>query len=130
VFIRHNYYTIIMNLKQNKKITNLKPKQHSAQNTFIKKWKDLVKEGKIDIMKAALYRVLNDLIIEKHKKHKSIPLDMLMKKGLDSVVEDIPHMIDKLDKESLVLLIKELPLKYQKIMLMRYVEDLELKNQK
>lgn len=116
-----------MNLKPNKKINDSNFKPHEAQNAFLKKWKELVKAGKIDIMKVSLYHVLNDLIAEKHKKHKSIPLDSLMKKSFDSVIEDIPHMIDKLDRESLVLLIRELPLKYQKIMLMRYMEDLAVK---
>lgn len=97
-----------------------------VQNTFLKTWQYLVKGGKIDIMKAFLYHVLNNLIVDEYRKHKSISLDALIGKGFEPSVNDIPRMIDKLDGEALILLIRELPLKYQKVMLMRYVQDLSL----
>jgi DNA-directed RNA polymerase specialized sigma24 family protein len=42
-------------------------------------------------------------------------------------VDDVPKLIDKLDGKRALLLIKKIPLKYRKIMLMRYAEDLTLK---
>jgi len=39
-----------------------------VQDAFIKTWKYLAKGGKIDIMKAFLYHILNQLIIDEYRK--------------------------------------------------------------
>lgn len=100
--------------------------QDLVQDTFLKTWKFLVKGGKIETMKAFLYYVLNNLIVDEYRKHKSISLDGLIKKGFEPSLDDVPRIIDQLDGEAMILLIRQLPLKYQKVMLMRYVEDLSL----
>lgn len=43
-----------------------------VQETFLKTWKYLVKDGKIVIMKAFLYHVLNNLIVDEYRKRKTI----------------------------------------------------------
>ena len=101
--------------------------QDLVQDTFLKTWKYLVKGGKIDIMKAFLYHILNNPIIDEYRKHKPISLDVLIKKGFEPSVNDVPRLINKLDGKTALLLIRRLPIKYQKIMLMRYVQDLTLK---
>lgn len=42
-----------------------------VQDTFLKTWKYLVKGGKIDIMKAFLYHILNNLIVDEYRKRKA-----------------------------------------------------------
>jgi RNA polymerase sigma-70 factor (ECF subfamily) len=101
--------------------------QDLVQETFLKTWRYLVKGGKIHIMKAFLYHILNDLIVDEYRKNKPVSLDKLIKKGFDVGVDDVPKLIDKLDGKRALLLIKKIPLKYRKIMLMRYAEDLTLK---
>lgn len=98
-----------------------------VQETFLKTWKYIVKGGKIHLMKAFLYHILNDLIIDEYRKKKPISLDLLMEKGFEPGVDDVQTLIDKLDAKSALLLIKQIPLKYQKIMLMCYVQHLTLK---
>jgi len=39
-----------------------------VQETFIKTWSYLVKGGKIETMKAFLYHILNNLIIDEYRK--------------------------------------------------------------
>ena len=46
----------------------------------------VVKNGKIDIMKAFLYHVLNRLIIDEYRKHKTVSLDSIMENGLTKKV--------------------------------------------
>ena len=99
-----------------------------VQDTFIKTWSYLIKGGKIDIMKAFLYHVLNNLIIDQYRKHKTTSLDTLLEEGFEPAASDRPEQLfNKLDGKTALLLIARLPETYQKIMRMRYVQDLSLK---
>jgi len=58
-----------------------------VQETFMKPVVYLVKKGKIDLMKAFLYHVLNNLIIDEYRKHKTSSLDTMQEKGFTLVLE-------------------------------------------
>jgi RNA polymerase sigma-70 factor (ECF subfamily) len=97
-----------------------------VQDTFIKTWAYLVKGGKIEIMKAFLYHILNNLIVDEYRKRKSISLDVLLEKGFEPSAGDSEKPFSLLDGKSALLLIQRLPVSYQKVMRMRYVQDLSL----
>lgn len=97
-----------------------------VQETFMKTWRYLVKGGEIEIMKAFLYHVLNNLIVDQYRKRKTVSLDILMEKGFEPSTEDFSAFLNILDGKSVVLLITQLPPPYKKIMRMRYVDDLSL----
>ena len=96
-----------------------------VQETFIKTWNYLVKGGKIQTMKAFLYHILNNLIIDEYRKqkHRSTSLDVLLEKGFEPSENDSDRLIDFLDGKGALALIGRLPVAYQKIMHMRYVQD-------
>lgn len=98
-----------------------------VQDTFMKTWSYLVKGGKIEMMKAFLYHTLNHLIVDEYRKNKMVSLDVLREKGFEPSSEDPKRLFDILDGKSAILLIQRLPEKYRKIMHMRYVQDLSLK---
>jgi len=97
-----------------------------VQDTFMKTWRYLVRGGKIDLMKAFLYHILNDLVVDEYRKRKPISLDALLDKGFDPSAGDVDRLMNELDGREAARLIMKLPQKYQKIMLMRYVRDLTL----
>lgn len=97
-----------------------------VQDTFLKTWSYLVKGGKIDVMKAFLYHILNNLIIDEYRKKKTTSLDILMEKGFEPSNNDAENIFSALDGKGLLLLIQRLPFNYQKIMRMRFVQDLSL----
>ncbi len=97
-----------------------------VQDTFVKTWGYLVKGGKIEIMKAFLYHVLNNLIIDEYRKRKPISLDGLIDKGFEPNTGDNEPAFSILEGKSAILLIQRLPERYQKIMRMRYVQDLSI----
>jgi len=98
-----------------------------VQETFMKTWKYIVGGGKIEIMKAFLYNILNNLIIDHYRKYKVLSLDYLMSKGFTPSVNDIEKLIDVIDGKKAIFLISRLPTMYRKIMRMRYVQNLTLK---
>ncbi|NTV22716.1 MAG: RNA polymerase sigma factor [Candidatus Yonathbacteria bacterium] len=97
-----------------------------VQDTFIKTWKYLVKGGKINLMRAFLYHVLNQLIIDEYRKHKTASLDELIEKGFEPSITTSERIFDIFDGKIALLLIKELPEKYQRVLRMRYIQDLSL----
>jgi RNA polymerase sigma-70 factor (ECF subfamily) len=98
-----------------------------VQDTFIKTWRYLVRGGKIDIMRAFLYHILNNLIVDEYRKRKTTSLDILLGKGFEPNTGDPKRIFDILDGKAMFLLIGRLPQTYQKVMHMKYVQDLSLK---
>ncbi|HEY4525656.1 MAG TPA: sigma-70 family RNA polymerase sigma factor [Candidatus Paceibacterota bacterium] len=109
------------------KINNQGVGEELVQDAFIKTWKYLLRGGKIDIMKAFLYHVLNDLVVDEYRKHKTTSLDILLEKGFEPSSGDSGHILNVLDGKAALLLIQRLPETYQKVMRMKYVQDLSLK---
>lgn len=97
-----------------------------VQDAFIKTWAYLVKNGKIEIMKGFLYHVLKDLIVDEYRKHKTTSLDVMIENGFDPTIGDPARLMNVFDGRNAALLIKDLPRKYQKVIRMRYVQELSL----
>jgi RNA polymerase sigma-70 factor (ECF subfamily) len=126
--LAHQDYEKGLNARAFFKVSNKALGEDLVQDTFIKTWSYLVKGGKIEIMKAFLYHVLNNLIVDQYRKHKTTSLDFIVEKGFEPVDEkDFRRLYDVLDGKKASLLITHLPKKYQKVMRMRYIQDLTLK---
>src|SRR3989344_2941061 len=122
----HHDYEKGMNARAFYKVGNHALGQDLVQDTFMKTWTYLVRGGKIDIMKAFLYHILNNLIVDEYRKHKATSLDVLLEKGYEPSTGRSGHLSDVFDGKAALLLIQYLPVKYQKVMRMRYAQDLSL----
>lgn len=122
----HNYERGL-NLYAFFKTQNNATSKELVQETFMKTWIYLIKGGGIDTMKAFLYHILNDLIIDEYRKQKTTSLDKLSEKGFEVSTNDSERLLKIIDGKMAMLLIQNLPEKYQKIMEMRFVEALSLK---
>ncbi len=108
------------------KVHNKDTSDDLVQETFMKMWLYLVKNGKIDSMRAFLHHVLNNLIVDEYRKRRTTSLDLLFEKGYEPGVDAHERLIDVLDGAKSLQLIARLPLKYQKVLRMRYVDGLSL----
>lgn len=124
--VAHHDYAKKLNVHAFFKTHNHAMGEDLVQDTFIKTWAYLVKGGKIEMMKAFLYHVLNNLIVDEYRKRKTTSLDLLLEKGIEPSVGDSSRLFDVLDGKAALLLIQRLPLTYQKVMRMKYVQDLSL----
>jgi RNA polymerase sigma-70 factor (ECF subfamily) len=126
--VAHSDYEKGLNARAFFKVNNHDIGNDLVQDTFVKTWAYLVKGGKIITMKAFLYHILNNLIVDQYRKHKTTSLDVILEKGFEPGDDDnFKRLYDILDGEKALLLIARLPKKYQKVMRMRYVQDLTLK---
>jgi len=109
------------------KLDNHSDGEDAVQDTFIKTWNYIINGGKIDLMKPFLYHILNNLIIDQYRKRKTTSLDYLLEKGFEPSTDPTPQLFNFLDGQASMLLIELLPLKYQRVMRMRYAQDLSIK---
>lgn len=116
-----------LNLHALFKLNNHILSEDLVQETFMKTWSYLVKGGKIDVMKSFLYHILNNLIVDEYRKRKTVSLDVLLEKGYEPAGDSRESLTNHLDGKKALLLIRRLPEKYRKVMRMRFVEDLSLK---
>jgi len=99
-----------------------------VQDTFTKTWKYLVRNGEISSVRALLYHILKQLIIDEYRKHnKPTSLDNLLENGYEPSRNDHERVIDIADGQRVAQLIARLPEKYQIVVHMRYVQELPLK---
>ena len=125
--LAHHDYAKGMNSYSFFKVHNHATSDDLVQDTFIKTWSYLTKGGKIDIMKAFLYHILNQLIIDEYRKRKTTSLDVLLEKGFEPSVDHSERIFNVFDGKAALHLIQHLPAKYQTVMRMRYAQDLSLK---
>src|SRR6185369_6336053 len=108
------------------KINNKMTSEDLVQHAFMKTWMYMLKGGEIKKMKAFLYRVLNNLIIDEYRKHKTTSLDAMMEEGYEPTVVDPKDIVSTLDSEAVLPLIDKLPDTDKKVMQMKYIEHLSL----
>lgn len=108
------------------KLNDYATSEDLVQITFMKTWSYLVREGKIHIMKAFLYHILNNLIVDEYRKRKNLSLDLLVEKGYEPSDDQRESLIDLLDGKGALLLIAQLPKRHQAVLRMRYVQGLTL----
>ena len=125
--LAHNDYEKGLNAHAFFKIHDHTKGQDLVQDTFIKTWSYLVKGGKIEMMRAFLYHILNNLIIDEYRKRKTVSLDVLLDQGFEPSADYSERIFNVLDGKTATLLIQHLPLKYQKVLSMKYTQGLSLK---
>lgn len=123
----HALYRNALNTYAFYKTHNQALSEDLVQDTFVKTWKYLVKNGRVGSMKAFLYHVLKHLIVDEYRKHKSTSLETLLEKGFDPGVHTSQRLFDTLDGKKAAELIDRLPGKYQEVVRMRYLQDLSIK---
>jgi len=122
----HGYYKNMLNTHAFLRVSDRAIGEDLVQKTFMKTWLYLVKGGKIDLMKAFLYHILNHLIVDYYRKRKNVSLDVLLEKGFEPYNDPSKHLADVLDGKTAFLLVKQLQPKYQRVITMRYAQDLTL----
>ena len=101
--------------------------QDLVQETFVRTW-DYLQEGKqIDNFRPFLFRVATNLIIDESRKRKVVSLDLLKEKGIEPRLNVGRDFGEHFDANQVIDVIKSLDPKYREAVLLRFVEDLPVK---
>ncbi len=110
------------------KISDREKAQDLLQDTFIRAWQYIRKNGVIDNFKAFLYKVMTNLVIDEYRKR--VPPDSLEtlreEEGFDPSTDDTGRWFDTIDGVEAVKLLKNIPAPYGEAVFMRYVQELSL----
>lgn len=97
-----------------------------VQDTFTNVWEYIVKGGKINNIKAFLYRTLGNKIIDSYRKKQSESLDSMIEGGYDIGFDNRPQTEEFLTGEKVWEKVSELPEAHVEILTLRYINDLSI----
>ena len=98
-----------------------------VQDTFLKTW-DYIAQGKsITEMRAFLYRVASNCIVDQYRKRKTASLDYLQEKGFEPRLDTRGKLETEIEAKEVVEVLQQLDEKYRDAFIMRYVGELSVK---
>jgi RNA polymerase sigma-70 factor (ECF subfamily) len=100
-----------------------------VQETYMRVWQYLMQGKKVENLRAFLYRVANNLIIDESRKRKEESLEVLMEKSpaFEPSYEGHKTIEKKLLYTQVVEGMQYLPPDYKEILTLRYIDDLDPK---
>lgn len=100
-----------------------------TQETFMKVWEYIAQGNEVRNMKALIFHVLRNLIIDEYRgrKKKSFSLDTLKEDGFDAPIAGDNHILAETDTRIVTEAMGELPDNYREVLLLRYVDELPVK---
>lgn len=100
-----------------------------TQDTFIKTWEYLSSDREVENLRAFLYRVAKNLIIDDSRKKKSSSLEEMTEKGFDAKSEKDEVLMheNNFENKTTLDLINRLKPKYRDVIVFRFIEDMSVK---
>lgn len=98
-----------------------------VQDTFTRSWEYLSKGHDVENIRAFLYRIANNLIIDGFRKKKTVSLEDLTEQGFDPGFDSTERMRNQFDGALLMQQLKYLPSNYRDVVIMRFVSELTVK---
>lgn len=94
------------------------------QEVFMRAWEYMAKGEKVLNMRAFLYRIANNLIIDESRKKKEASLDKLQEEGFDPGIDETDKMHTRIEHSRVVGHLQNLDDNYRGILVMRYMNGL------
>lgn len=110
------------------RVFNRERAKELVQDCFMKTWEYLAKGERVDNLRAFLYRVANNLIIDNSRKRKEASLDqMVEEEGFEPASETKDRLIGFLEGKEAIRTLERLSPAYRQVVQMRYMDDLDIK---
>jgi RNA polymerase sigma-70 factor (ECF subfamily) len=103
-----------------------KAKDH-VQEAYCRTWKYLSEGHSVDNIRAFVYRIATNIIIDESRKQKNVSLDAIMEKGFSPGNDPRKKLQARFESQEIVSLVNQLDKKYRDVILLKYVEDLSTK---
>src|SRR3989338_11119 len=95
-----------------------------VQETLTRAWAYLADGNRIEHIRAFLYRVADNLIVDEARKKRPLSLDQLRDEGFDPGEDRRAALTDRLDAAHLLRFLDALDFKHRELIVMRYVDGL------
>lgn len=107
------------------RLMNREVAKELMQDAFIKAFQYAEKGKTIDNIRALLYRIANNLVIDYVRRSKETSLDALQEAGFDPTGEDDKQLGDRLDDQLVTAALKKISPESRELIVMRFVSDLK-----
>jgi len=94
-----------------------------VQDSFIRLWKYIHRGEDVKNVKALVYKIANNLIIDESRKKTAVSIELLAEKGFDPGFDYMPKLVSELDSRFIAGVLPRLEPKYREAVTMRYVDD-------
>jgi RNA polymerase sigma-70 factor (ECF subfamily) len=99
-----------------------------TQDTFVKVWQYLEAGNEVEHMKAFLYRVAGNLVIDYRRKKKSGSLDQMMEEtDFDVGFDGRDALANGFDAQKMMGVLNDVGDTYRDAIIMRFIDDLSIK---
>lgn len=95
-----------------------------VQDAFMKAWEYIAKGREVENIRAFLYRILHNLIVDEFRKKKTVSLDELYEKGIDIPTREKLDQNDMAEIKNIISIFRKLKPNYGDAVAMRYIDDL------
>lgn len=109
------------------RVSNREVALDMVQEGFTKTWQHIIHGGKIDNMKAFLYKVMNNLVIDYYRKRKSASLDVLLEDGFDPPSPGHENIILNAEYSEVIKVLENIPESDRDVIVFRYIDGLSVK---
>jgi len=94
------------------------------QKVFMRAWEYLRKGETVQNMRAFLYRIANNLIIDEARRKKEVSLEQLQEQGFDPGRDETGTLHARIEHSRVIETLQHLDATYRDIIIMRYINDL------
>lgn len=109
------------------KLLNKEKAEEVSQEAFTRTWEYLADGKEVENLRAFVYRVAKNIMVDYFRKKKESSLDELRTRGFDVAVDLQEHWENQMDGSEIVKVIARLDEKFREVILLRYVNDLPVK---
>lgn len=109
------------------KLLDREKAEEVSQEAFTRTWEYLAGGKEVGNIRAFVYRVAKNIIIDFFRKKKESSLDDLHERGFDVPQDEHLRLTDILDGGAVIRVIYTLDAKYREPLLLRYINDLSIK---
>lgn len=115
------------------KIDNREKALDITQETFMKTWTYITKNGAPENVRAFLYKVAGNLVIDEYRRrdkrdYATDSLDALSEDGFEpsNTESELETLTNRLDGEKVMDLVNKLPPMYSSVLFLKYTEELSI----
>ncbi len=98
-----------------------------VQDAFMKTWKYISGTHEVEDIKSFLYKVARNIIIDESRKKKVVSLEYISEKGFTPNIDSREQQEDGFMGKEMLEIVNSLDEKYKDAIILKYVEDLSIK---
>lgn len=108
------------------KLSNREKAKDLLQDIFVRAWSQIQKDEEIGNMRALLYTIARNLVIDEYRKKKSVSLDTIIEDGLEFSNTNQEAIENFAEVRHTLELVKMLPPDYGEVLHLRFVDDMSI----